>query len=90
VFVRLFGIFGTPEMTLFLTNKKILILQVIPMAPTRGAAGGNGFRVQPFGDGCSGLFSRCGWRLHNFFLLMYQHTCIISRWPIQVATLCDP
>jgi hypothetical protein len=52
-------------MTLYLTNQKTLIFAGYPygypldpyvvLSPTRGAAGSDGFWVQPFGDGSSGF-----------------------------------
>jgi hypothetical protein len=63
VFARLFGQFGTQEMTLSLTSPKKLFFAGYPygcpldpyvvLSPTRGAAGGDGFWVEPFGDGSS-------------------------------------
>jgi hypothetical protein len=63
VFAQLFGKFGTQEMTLSLTSPKKLFFAGYPydcpldpyvvLSPTRGAAGGDGFWMQPFRDGSS-------------------------------------
>jgi hypothetical protein len=65
VFVRLFGLYGTPEMILSLTSRKTFFYAgysfgypldpYVVLSPTRGAARGDGFWVQPFGDGSSGF-----------------------------------
>jgi hypothetical protein len=64
VFARLFGKFEIPEIIVSLTNRKNLFacypyghppdLYVV-LSPTRGATGGDGLWVQPFGDSSSGF-----------------------------------
>jgi hypothetical protein len=66
-FVWLCGLFGTAEMIISLTNQKTLLSAgysygyplnpYLVLSPTREAAGGDRFWVQPVGDGSMGFIT---------------------------------
>jgi hypothetical protein len=63
----------------------------VVFSPTRGATGGDGFWVQPYGNGSSGFIQPVRLVIAQLnYQLMYHRNCFIFRWLVHVATLCDP